>query len=150
MVGDDELTGSVTSGDFCGIPGNYTLYFVARFSTPFAASGTWHGGAAEPTASCAGTAALSCGAWVSFRRPGETAAQTVMAKVGISYVSAAGAAGNLATEDPGLGLRQGVPGGHGGVERASGPGGCPGRHHRSTAHFLHRPLPLASLPFGVQ
>lgn len=101
VVGDDELAGSVTSGDFCGIPGNYTLYFVARFSTSFVASGTWQGGAPDPTASCAGTADLSCGAWVSFRRPGETAAQTVLAKVGISYVSTAGAAGNLATEDPG-------------------------------------------------
>ena len=122
LVGDNELTGSVTSGDFCGIPGNYTLYFVARFSTPFVASGTWHGGAPGPTASCSGTADASCGAqsgglspsasctgtadascgaWVSFRRPGDTAAQTVVAKVGVSYVSAAGAAGNLATEDRG-------------------------------------------------
>ncbi len=101
LVGDDELTGSVTSGNFCGIPGNYTLYFVARFSTPFVASGTWQGGPPGPTASCTGTADVSCGAWVSFRRPGETAGQTVVAKVGVSYVSAAGAAGNLATEDPG-------------------------------------------------
>ncbi len=101
VVGDDELSGSVTSGDFCGIPGNYTLYFVARFSTPFVASGTWQGGAPGTTASCSGTATVSCGAWVSFRHPGQTAGQTVVAKVGVSYVSAAGAAGNLATEDPG-------------------------------------------------
>jgi hypothetical protein len=39
------LEGSVTSGDFCGIPGNYTLYFSAQFSEKFAASGTWENGA---------------------------------------------------------------------------------------------------------
>ena len=41
VVGPDELSGSVTSGDFCGIPGNYTLYFTAQFSQKFAAGGTW-------------------------------------------------------------------------------------------------------------
>ena len=52
-------------------------------------------------ASCSGSATVSCGAWVSFRRPGQTGSQTVTAKVGVSFVSAAGRVGNLATEDPG-------------------------------------------------
>src|SRR5579875_170260 len=42
-AGHDEVTGSVTSGHFCGQPDNYTLYFAARFDRPFTSSGTWGG-----------------------------------------------------------------------------------------------------------
>ncbi|MGO8869936.1 MAG: GH92 family glycosyl hydrolase [Acidimicrobiales bacterium] len=101
LVGDDGLDGSVTSGDFCGIPGNYTLYFAARFSQPFAAAGTWQDGAVSSDGTCAGTSAADCGAWVSFRHPGQGGRQRIVAKVGVSFVSAAGAATNLAAEDPG-------------------------------------------------
>ncbi len=101
VVGRDELVGSVTSGDFCGIPGNYTLHFAAQFSRPFATSGTWQNGSSGPGGSCAGTSTTSCGAWVSFLHGAQPASQTIMAKVGISFVSAAGATGNLAAEDPG-------------------------------------------------
>ncbi len=100
LVGDNELEGSVTSGDFCGIPGNYTLYFVARFSSGFDASGTWQNNVVGPGGSCSGTADADCGAWVSFRQP-SGAAQTIQVKVGISFVSTAGAASNLGAEDPG-------------------------------------------------
>ncbi|HEY2579329.1 MAG TPA: GH92 family glycosyl hydrolase [Streptosporangiaceae bacterium] len=41
--GNTEVTGSVTSGHFCGQPDSYTVYFAARFSRPFASSGTWGG-----------------------------------------------------------------------------------------------------------
>lgn len=105
VVGNDELEGSVTSGDFCGIPGNYTLYFAARFSEGFAASGTWQGSTVGTGRSCAGTAAVVCGAWVSFRGPGRAGSQTILAKVGVSFVSEAGATANLAAEDPGWNLR---------------------------------------------
>ena len=101
VVGNDGLEGSVTSGGFCGIPGAYTLYFAARFSEPFTAAGTWEGTAVGTAGSCAGTAAVPCGAWVSFAGPGGTGGRTVVARVGVSYVSAAGAAANLAAEDPG-------------------------------------------------
>ena len=47
VVGDDEVTGSVTAGHFCGQsspPENdYTLHFNIVFSQPFTASGTWGG-----------------------------------------------------------------------------------------------------------
>jgi predicted alpha-1,2-mannosidase len=101
VVGNDELVGSVTSGDFCGIPGNYTLHFAAQFSRPFATSGTWQNGTVGSGGSCAGTATSTCGAWVSFLQAPPSASQRIMVKVGISFVSAAGAAGNLAAEDPG-------------------------------------------------
>ncbi|HEX4224583.1 MAG TPA: GH92 family glycosyl hydrolase, partial [Pseudonocardiaceae bacterium] len=42
-VGDNEITGSVTSGHFCGQPDSYTVYFAATFSQPFTATGTWGG-----------------------------------------------------------------------------------------------------------
>lgn len=98
--GSDELTGSVTSGDFCGIPGSYTLYFAARFSHPFTSGGTWQGSQVSPTGECKGTATATCGGWVSFGAGG-SAGLSVLVKVGISYVSVAGAESNLATEDPG-------------------------------------------------
>ncbi|MGH3156460.1 MAG: GH92 family glycosyl hydrolase, partial [Streptosporangiaceae bacterium] len=45
--GHDEVTGSVTSGHFCGQPDSYTVYFAARFDRPFTGSGTWGGQAGE-------------------------------------------------------------------------------------------------------
>ncbi|HEV2377950.1 MAG TPA: GH92 family glycosyl hydrolase [Streptosporangiaceae bacterium] len=44
--GDAEVTGSVTSGHFCGQGNSYTVYFAARFDRPFTASGTWGGSSA--------------------------------------------------------------------------------------------------------
>jgi predicted alpha-1,2-mannosidase len=100
VVGGDELTGSVTAGQFCGTGTDYTLYFAARFDRPFAGRGSWDGSAVSPgSASCSGAA---CGAWVTFDTSSDP---TVLMKVGISYVSTAGALANLAVEDPGWSLR---------------------------------------------
>ncbi len=41
VVGNNEVTGSATSGHFCGTPGNYTVYFAAKFDQNFTSSGTW-------------------------------------------------------------------------------------------------------------
>jgi len=46
VVGNDEVTGDETAGQFCGSPGTYPVHFVARFSRPFASFGTWQ---TEPT-----------------------------------------------------------------------------------------------------
>jgi len=100
VVGTDGVEGSVTSGDFCGIPGDYTLYFAARFSEPFTTAGTWEGGTVGPGTSCAGSATTTCGAWVGFAGAAG-AGRPVVARIGVSFVSAAGAAANLAAEDPG-------------------------------------------------
>jgi predicted alpha-1,2-mannosidase len=106
VVGTDNLVGSVTSGNFCGVPGNYTLYFAAQFSQPFTSSGTWQSSAVGANEGCAGTASLSCGAWVGFSQPGHFGDQRILVKVGISFVSAAGAAANLTAEDPGWNFSQ--------------------------------------------
>ncbi|MCX4750842.1 GH92 family glycosyl hydrolase [Kitasatospora sp. NBC_01287] len=42
-VGDREITGTVTSGHFCGQPDSYTVHFAARFDRPFSSVGTWGG-----------------------------------------------------------------------------------------------------------
>jgi predicted alpha-1,2-mannosidase len=92
VVGDDEVTGSVTAGDFCNIGAdahpNYTLYFDIKFDQPFTASGTWPGGPSGDPG----------GVYLTFDT---TQRQTVTAKVGISYTSAANATLNLDSEIPG-------------------------------------------------
>jgi len=46
VVGNNEVTGDETAGQFCGSPGTYPVHFVARFSRPFSSYGTWQ---TEPT-----------------------------------------------------------------------------------------------------
>ena len=99
LVGRSGMAGQVTSGQFCGTGTNYTLYFDATFSRPFAAAGTWDGSTVAPgVTSCRGKA---CGAFVTFNTEQD---QAVLMKVGISFVSIANAADNLRVEDPGWSL----------------------------------------------
>ncbi|MHA3704828.1 GH92 family glycosyl hydrolase [Jatrophihabitans sp. YIM 134969] len=136
FVSSTEITGSVTSGHFCGASDVYTLFFDITFDRAMSASGTWQGGAnvaagkreqdvtgrftpstatrteqsdgtatprVHPTAGASVSKAAqppvtgASGAYASF------AASTtpLQAKVGISYVSAAGAKGNRTAENPG-------------------------------------------------
>lgn len=108
------VSGSVTSGNFCGHldpegrRAYYTLHFTARFDRAFKATGTWRddrldsgsltasggtGGFGEGGRPVAGKGA---GGYVEFA-PG---AGPVNVKVGVSYVSRAGAEANLAAENP--------------------------------------------------
>ena len=98
VVSDRELTGSVTSGDFCDIPGSYTLYFDAQFDRPFHNTDTWN--VATVTGGRTGNGP-HVGATVSFDA---TRNRTVMLKVGISFVSGANARANLTAENPGWDL----------------------------------------------
>jgi predicted alpha-1,2-mannosidase len=108
------ISGSVTSGNFCGYldPVNrrsyYTLHFVAVFDRPFASVGTWQNKdvKTDATASQGGTtygtdgypvAGMGSGAYVVFG-PGDNAIVNV--RVGISYVSSANARANLQAESP--------------------------------------------------
>ncbi|POX45511.1 alpha-mannosidase [Streptomyces sp. Ru71] len=108
------VSGSVTSGNFCGFldpegqRSYYTLYFTARFDRPFQATGTWQddklnpgsrtasGGAGGFTHGGRPVAGKGAGGYVRFA-PGTG---EVNVKVGISYVSRAGAEANLAAENP--------------------------------------------------
>jgi predicted alpha-1,2-mannosidase len=99
VVGNDEVTGSATSGAFCGMPDAFTVYFAARFDRPFSAYGTWRGASATPGSSASRGA--GSGAWVTF----DTARDTVVKiEVAISYVSVAGALANLRAENRGWDL----------------------------------------------
>ncbi|MEV5789727.1 GH92 family glycosyl hydrolase [Streptomyces sp. NPDC052192] len=108
------VSGSVTSGNFCGYldpegqRSYYTLYFTARFDRAFKTTGTWQDDRLSPgsTEASGGTggfaqggrpvAGKGAGGYVQF----EPGADPVNVKVGISYVSQAGAAANLAAENP--------------------------------------------------
>lgn len=111
---DRTVSGSVTSGNFCGYIGDidrrsyYTLYFVAEFDQPITESGTWHDQQVTPgsTDASGGTGygpkgfpekGHGSGAWVSF---GSSVADPVCVRIGISYVSEANARANLQHENP--------------------------------------------------
>jgi predicted alpha-1,2-mannosidase len=125
-VGDREITGSVTSGHFCGQPDSYTVYFAARFDRPFTATGTWGGASAAQVTRSAGSTSVTergkqdprgkqydasrsaaasgpdqqgsgvvAGGWLNF----DTSSDPVVGmQVAVSYVSVAGALGNLSAE----------------------------------------------------
>lgn len=100
VVGDNEVTGQATSGQFCQTGTSYTVYFAASFNRPFAADGTWAKTVSPGSSHCIGT---DCGAYVSFDA---STNRTVLMKVGISFTSVADAEANVAAEDPGWSLRQ--------------------------------------------
>jgi predicted alpha-1,2-mannosidase len=104
------VTGSVTSGNFCGYIGTedrrpyYTLYFVAKFDRPITETGAWKDTTVTPggTSSEGGTgfgpkgfpeAGHGSGVWVGFGEGGK-----VRLRIGISYVSEANARANLDAE----------------------------------------------------
>ncbi|MFJ9151605.1 GH92 family glycosyl hydrolase [Streptomyces sp. NPDC102270] len=108
------VSGSVTSGNFCGYldpegqRAYYTLHFTAHFDRPFAVTGTWQDDRLAPGSlnASGGTGGFSqggrpvagkgAGGYVQFA-PGT---EQVGVKIGISYVSRAGAEANLAAENP--------------------------------------------------
>ncbi|MGH9105018.1 MAG: GH92 family glycosyl hydrolase, partial [Acidimicrobiales bacterium] len=94
VVGNDEVMGSDTSGDFCsetnngGQPQQYTVYFDIVFSEPFTASQVvTNPGQSDPAA-----------VFLTFDT---TSNPVIEAKVGISYVSTADAKANWQAENPG-------------------------------------------------
>ncbi|OLB66459.1 MAG: hypothetical protein AUI10_02650 [Actinobacteria bacterium 13_2_20CM_2_72_6] len=98
-VGDREITGSVTSGRFCGQPNAYTVHFAAVFDRPFTSVGTWGGTTASgrgPASRRAPAAALPvAGGVVTFDTRSDP---VVRVKVALSYVDVAGAEANLRAE----------------------------------------------------
>ena len=94
LVGNDALIATVTSGGFCGTPTRYTLYVAAKFEQPFQRFDTWQDkeiGKNQRSANGKRT-----GAWLDF---GDR--RRILMKIGLSYVSEAGALENLDKELPG-------------------------------------------------
>ncbi|GLY47783.1 GH92 family glycosyl hydrolase [Lentzea sp. NBRC 102530] len=97
ITGDRELSGSVTTGDFCGKGNDYTLYYHVTFDQPFTAHGTWDGRTITPGSDSAD--APRAGAYLTFG-----SGAVVRAKVSMSYVSVDGAKANMAGEVPDWGF----------------------------------------------
>jgi predicted alpha-1,2-mannosidase len=108
------ISGSVTSGNFCGYLGTtdrrsyYTLYFVAHFDQPFLSTGTWQNSTVRPNTTEAGGGTTygargfpppgkGSGGWVALDT---TKSPVVQVRVGISYVSEQNAEANLRAESP--------------------------------------------------
>ncbi|MFE9823213.1 GH92 family glycosyl hydrolase [Streptomyces sp. NPDC005791] len=109
-----KVTGSVLTGAFCGRRANggtnnrksyYRLYFSASFDRDFATTGTWRDGTLTPGATSgsggegyatgADRAGRGSGGWVGFDTEVDA---DVRMRIGISYVSQAGAEANLRKE----------------------------------------------------
>ncbi|HEY0277585.1 MAG TPA: GH92 family glycosyl hydrolase [Solirubrobacterales bacterium] len=108
--GAREISGSARSGLFCGQRPRYKVYFAARFARPFAASGTWTEGQLEPGSEAASDTqgppanpkvTARAGAYATFDTRGF---RTVAVRVGISFVSVAGARAALRAESAGHGF----------------------------------------------
>ena len=97
LRGSNTLVGTVHSGGFCFIPGDYVVYFAVRFAQPFSRFGIWRDRVVPGTRRSSGHEA---GAWVSF----PAGFEPVVLKVGISFVSVRNAMANLDTEIPGWGF----------------------------------------------
>ncbi|MGC1166861.1 MAG: GH92 family glycosyl hydrolase [Solirubrobacterales bacterium] len=105
-----EISGTASSGHFCGQRPRYRVYFAAVFDRGLDSFGTWKGGALdgggraaedsqEPAANPRTTA--QAGAYASFDTRKN---RFVNARVGISFVSVEGARANLAAESRGRGF----------------------------------------------
>src|ERR1700722_16173004 len=96
QIGDDNttITGSATSGGFCGKSNVYTVYFAMKFSKPFTSYGTWDGYSVfARTRSAYSSYTGSSGGYVGF-----PAGSRVGVRTALSYVSLDGARANLADE----------------------------------------------------
>ncbi len=93
QIGEDNttITGSATTGGFCGNDNTYTVYFAMKFSRPFTSYGTWDGDSVFPGARMADST-LS-GGYVEF-----AAGSAIEVRTALSYVSVDGARANLAAE----------------------------------------------------
>jgi predicted alpha-1,2-mannosidase len=93
QIGEDNttVTGSATTGGFCGKDNTYTVYFAMKFSRPFTSYGTFDGKTVSPSARSA--ASGRCGGYVEFPAGVQLEVHTAL-----SYVSVDSARANLAAE----------------------------------------------------
>jgi len=107
VVGDRTIEGYVVNQLFCGKRDTYKVSFVMTFNRPFATFGTWngkhYGGPGELEEKNRTALQLDHDAWIGAYAswPAAAQAQTVTAKIAISYVDLAGAENNMKTEAAG-------------------------------------------------
>jgi predicted alpha-1,2-mannosidase len=100
LVGASEVRGSITENGFCGGPAAPTLYFTAQFDRPVRTAASWGEDGAVVDGVTKQETTAAGGLLLGF------AGGTVRMKVGVSYVSVANAALNLARESPGWDFRR--------------------------------------------
>jgi len=107
LVGNREIEGYVENEAFCGVKQTYKVYFDMTFSQPFSVSGTWsgapYGGPGTITASSRSATQERHDQWIGAYAtwPASTRPQSIVARIGISYVDPAGAKNNLRAESEG-------------------------------------------------
>ncbi|WFF04595.1 GH92 family glycosyl hydrolase [Micromonospora sp. WMMD1076] len=100
-INGSTVTGSVTGGGFCGNSKTYQIFYRIEFDRAPTGVGTWLGGTVSAgSTSASGT---NSGGYLTFDTSSNAVVQM---KVGISFVSAAGAAANLAAEQSGFAFDQ--------------------------------------------
>ncbi|HEV7897026.1 MAG TPA: GH92 family glycosyl hydrolase [Planosporangium sp.] len=96
-ISGSQITGNVTAGGFCGSSKTFKIYFAIQFDRAPTGFGTWNG--ATVSAGSSSTSGTNTGGYVTFDT---TANPTVVAKIGLSYVSVPNAGANLSSENPGF------------------------------------------------
>lgn len=91
---DGSFSGWSSAGRFCGSDSHYKIYVAGRFNKPAAHSAVWQDDAVHAEAHSA--EGKHSGTWLDFGKQKE-----LLLKVGISFVSEAGARANLEKEIPG-------------------------------------------------
>ena len=105
-IDGSKITGTFTSGGFCGSRTTVPFSFVVEFDRAPSSSGTWLGDTVTPGGS--DVAGVSSGGWVSFDTSSD---RDVLMKVAISYVDLDNAEHNLVAENSGWnweGVRDGT------------------------------------------
>jgi predicted alpha-1,2-mannosidase len=96
---DGSFSGWTSAGRFCGSDSSYKLYIAGKFDKPFKPTVLW--GDESRLKAPKGATGKHTGAWVDFGKE-----HAVILKVGISFVSEAGARANLEKEIPGWDFEQ--------------------------------------------
>ncbi|MEH1163957.1 GH92 family glycosyl hydrolase [Micromonospora sp. CPCC 205539] len=96
-ISGSTVTGSVTGGGFCGNSRTYQIFYRMEFDRAPTGVGTWLGGTVS--AGSSSTSGTNSGGYLTFDTSSNPVVQV---KVGISFVSQAGAQANLAGEQSGF------------------------------------------------
>jgi predicted alpha-1,2-mannosidase len=99
LQGKDAYAASSTAGGFCSSHSQYKIFVAGRFNEPFKSSTLWQDDSIDPARKSA--EGKRTGAFLDFGPVHE-----VVLKVGISFVSQAGAEANLEKEIPGFDFDQ--------------------------------------------
>jgi predicted alpha-1,2-mannosidase len=99
IKGSDGYSGTATAGGFCSSTSQYKIFVAGHFNQSFQSSALWQDDSVDPARKSA--EGEHTGAWLDFGQ-----AHEVELKVGISFVSEAGAEANLKKEIPSFNFDQ--------------------------------------------